>query len=225
MELCPLAELELFLLLPLRSLARCMLMKLGSPPATGENRFVAQLPVLPGMLPGNARLIFACGVPIMGSSLSSGSSGSTSSEELLDSSDPSILMLPTELDAAVLSLLHPPCICTFGEFIIIEFVRFREGILIPFCVIVGDESGDDCSGTVEWCKWVQALENSAPLLRRGRSEAGDAVAYVLRASNCGERGTRAAKCAGLGIGAGICSDSPRVSRSGRRGVLGPGTIV
>jgi hypothetical protein len=150
MELCPLAELELFRLLPLRSRARCMLMKLGIPPATGENKFVVQPPLLPGMLPGNARLIFACGVPIMGSSLSSGSSGSISSEELLDSSDPSMLMLPIELDAAILSpLFHPPCMFTFGEFIIIEFVRFRDGILIPFCVIVGDESGDDCSGTVE----------------------------------------------------------------------------
>jgi hypothetical protein len=70
---------------------------------------------------------------------------------------------------------------------------------------------------------VQALENSAPRDRRGRSEAGDADAYVLRASSCGESGTRAAKCAGLGIGAsrgGICSESPLERKSGRRGVLG-----
>jgi hypothetical protein len=78
-----------------------MLMKLGSPPATGEKRFVAH--PAPGAAPGNARPIFACGVPNMGSSLSSGSSGSTSSDELLDSSDPSMFMLPTELEAAVLS--------------------------------------------------------------------------------------------------------------------------
>jgi hypothetical protein len=151
MELCPLAELELFRLLPLRNLARCMLMKVGSPPATGEKRFVAQPPWPPERAPGNARLIFAWGVPNMGSSLSSGSSRSTSSEELLDSSDPSMLILPIELEAAVLSpLLHPPCMFTFGEFIIMEFERgFRDGILIPFCVIVGEESGDDRSGTVE----------------------------------------------------------------------------
>jgi hypothetical protein len=110
-----------------------MLMKFGSPPAMGENRFVAQPPLLPGMLPGNARLVFACGVPIMGSSLSSGSSGSISSEELLDSSDPSMLMLPIELDAAVLSPLFHPCMFTFGDCISMEFVRERrEGILIPF---------------------------------------------------------------------------------------------
>jgi hypothetical protein len=169
MELCPLAELELFRLLPLRNLARCMLMKLGSPLATGENRFVAQPAPLPGAPPGKAMLIFAWGVPIMGSSLSSGSNGSISSEELLDSSDPSILMLPTELDAPVLSPLpHPPCMLTFGEFINIELERgLRDGILIPFCVIVGDESGDDCSGSVEWWRLVQALENSAPRDRRG----------------------------------------------------------
>jgi hypothetical protein len=58
------------------------------------------------------------------------------------------------------------------------------------------------------------------------SEAGDA--YVLRASSCGERGTRAAKCAGLGMGAprgGICSESPLERKSGRRGVLGLGAIL
>lgn len=51
---------------------------------------------------------------------------------------------------------------------------------------------------------------------------------MLCASSCGERGTRAAKCAGLGIGAsrgGICSESPLVRKSGRRGVLGVGTIL
>jgi hypothetical protein len=82
---------------------------------------------------------------IMGSSLSSGSNGSTSSDELLESSDPSILMLPTELDAAVLSpWLQPPCILTFGESISIEFERgFLGGILMPFCVMVGEESGED----------------------------------------------------------------------------------
>ena len=39
---------------------------------------------------------------------------------------------------------------TLGEFINIEFERgFREGILMLFCVIVGEESGEDCSGRVE----------------------------------------------------------------------------
>lgn len=82
---------------------------------------------------------------IMGSSVSSGSKGSSSSEELLESSDPSMLMLPTELEGAVLPpLLHALCMLMLGESIIIEFARgFLEGILIPFWVMVGDESGED----------------------------------------------------------------------------------
>lgn len=149
MELCPLAELELLRLRPLRSLARCMLAKLGCAP--GEKRF-AQMPLLPVPRPGNRTLVLACGVVIMGSSWSSGSSGSMSSEELLESSDPIMLMLPTELDGAVLSpWLHPPaCRLTLGDSISIELDRgLRGGILMPFWVMVGDESGDDWSGSVE----------------------------------------------------------------------------
>lgn len=51
---------------------------------------------------------------------------------------------------------------------------------------------------------------------------------MLRESSCGERGTRAAKCAGLSIGdsrGGICRDRPRERKSGLRGVLGLATIV
>jgi hypothetical protein len=73
---------------------------------------------------------------------------------------------------------------------------------------------------------VQALENSAPRDRRGSSEAGEA--YVLRASSWGERGTRAAKCAGLGIGdsrGGICKERPLARKSGLRGVLGLAMMV
>lgn len=114
-----------------------------------------------------------------------------------------------------------------GKSIIIELARgFLEGILIPFCVIVGEESGDDLSGSVEWWRLVQALENSAPRERRGSSDAGEA--YVLWESSCGERGTRAAKCAGLGMGdsrGGICSERPLERKSGRRGVLGLATTV
>lgn len=73
---------------------------------------------------------------------------------------------------------------------------------------------------------MQALENSAPRERRGSSDAGDA--YVFRESNWGDRGTRAAKCAGLGIGTsreGICNERPLARKSGRRGVLGLTTTV
>lgn len=73
---------------------------------------------------------------------------------------------------------------------------------------------------------MQALENSAPRERRGSSDAGEA--YVLRESNCGDRGTRAAKCAGLCMGTsreGICSERPLARKAGRRGVLGLATTV
>lgn len=63
-----------------------------------------------------------------------------------------MLMLPTELEGAVLSpWLHPlPCMLTLGDSISIELERgFRGGILMPFCVMVGEESGDDWSGSVE----------------------------------------------------------------------------
>ena len=69
------------------------------------------------------------------------------------------------------------CMLILGESRIIELARgFLDGILMPFCVMVGDESGDDLSGRVEWWRCVQARENSAPRERRGSSEAGDADA-------------------------------------------------
>jgi hypothetical protein len=171
-----------------------MLIKLGTPP--GEKRLANGL--FPAFAPGNRLLVLlACGVIIIGSSVSSGSIWSSSSDELLESSDPSMLMLPTELDAAVLSPLPFPqalCMLMLGESRIIELARgLPAGIFIPFCVIVGDESGDDWSGSVEWWRCVQARENSAPRERRGSSEAGGADAYVFLASSCGDRGTRAEK--------------------------------
>jgi len=226
-ELCPLAELELFLLRPFRNLARCMLINVGMPP--GENMFDHVPVLLLAECPPKGMLCFVvCGVMSIGSSLSSGSIGSPSSDSLLESSVPSMFMLPTELDAAVLSPFpHAPCMFTLGESIAIEFPRgFLDGIIMPFCVIVGEESGEDCSASVEWWRFVHALENSAPRDLRGRREAGEA--YVFRASNCGESGTRAAKCAGLGIGgsrAGICNDNPLERKSGLLGVRGLETMV
>lgn len=176
-------------------------------------------------------LVFACGVMIMGSSLSSWSRASASSDELFESSEPSMFMLPTELEAPVLSpWLQPPCMFTLGDSSNMEFERgFRGGILIPFCVMVGEESGEDASGRVEWWRLVHALENSAPRERRGRSDAGDADAYVFRESSWGDSGTRAAKCAGLGMcespRGGIWRERPRERKSGLRGVLGLAMMV
>jgi hypothetical protein len=116
---------------------------------------------------------------IMGSSWSSGSNGSHSSELDEDDSDASMLMLPTELDAAVRSPIpvagHVECMPMLGESTLMELELerpLRDGIIMPFCVIVGEESGDDWSARVEWCRCVQARENSAPRERRGSEGAG-----------------------------------------------------
>jgi len=124
-----------------------MLMKVGMPP--GEN----MLDQVPGLLPPwpmSGGFFMACGVMSIGSSLSSGSIGSTSSDDELESSDPNMLMLPTELEAAIRSPLPHKCRPTLGESSTIEFPRgFLDGIIIPFCVIVGEESGEGWSARVE----------------------------------------------------------------------------
>ncbi|KAK4999466.1 hypothetical protein LTR60_007581, partial [Cryomyces antarcticus] len=89
-----------------------------------------------------------------------------------------MLTLPTELETPVLSMFGRAGQATvdpkFGESSIMEFIEaFREGIIMPFCVIVGEESGDDCSAMVEWWRFVQAREKSMPLEWRGRDVAGD----------------------------------------------------
>lgn len=87
-------------------------------------------------------------------------------------------------------------------------------------MIIGEESGDDCSARVEWCRFVQALEKSSPRECLGSDVAGDA----FNVSNCGDNGTRVVAM-GAAIGTargGICNDSPR-PRSGLFGVCGEGT--
>lgn len=126
-----------------------MLMKVGTFP--GENIFDHIPGLFPAGGPPNGVFLTACGVINMGSSLSSGSIGSPSSDPLLESSDPSMLMLPTELDAPVLSPFPHMCRPILGESNTIEFPRgLREGIIMPFWVMVGDESGEDWSARVEW---------------------------------------------------------------------------
>lgn len=41
-------------------------------------------------------------------------------------------------------------------------------------VMMGDESGDGCSASVEWWRLVQALEKSSPREWRGKEVCGDA---------------------------------------------------
>jgi hypothetical protein len=76
--------------------------------------------------------------------------GSHSSELVDGESEPIMLILPTELEAAVLSLTpmagHVECMPMLGESMAIELELdrpLREGIIMPFWVIVGDESGED----------------------------------------------------------------------------------
>jgi hypothetical protein len=134
-----------------------MLRNVGAPP--GEKRFEVQMllglgaDIPPNDVPPGLLDLRTWGVISIGSSLSSGSMGS-SSELLLEDSEPSMLQLPTELEAAVLSPLpaaaHAEVACMFGESITSDMERrFRDGIIMPFWVIVGDESGEDCSARVE----------------------------------------------------------------------------
>ena len=60
-----------------------------------------------------------------------------------------------------------------------------------FCVIVGEESGEDCSASVEWCRFVAARAKSRPLEWRGSTFAGDPNEVLL--SSCGDKGTLLAK--------------------------------
>lgn len=89
--------------------------------------------------------------------------------------------------------------------------------------MMGDESGDDCSASVEWCRFVHDLEKSRPRDRRGSTEAG--VAYVIEESSFGDSGTRRVKFAVLvlliSLG-GICKPRPRCRTLGLLVVTGDG---
>lgn len=88
----------------------------------------------------------------MGSSCSSGSPESSTSELLLSESEPNMLMLPTLLDIAIFSPVFDqafPLWKTFTSDMKELVLLLRCGIAIAFCVIVGEESGDDCSASVE----------------------------------------------------------------------------
>lgn len=142
-----------------------------------------------------------------------------------------MLTLPTELDMAGLSefaivdqrefamLLGESGTC---DTLRVLFKRpFLGGIIIPRPPIVGEESGEDCSANVEWCRLVQALEKSRPLDRRGRTEAAGAYEFVE--SSFGDKGTRLVMLAVLvlliSLG-GICKLSPRGGKIGLLGVTG-----
>lgn len=140
-----------------------------------------------------------------------------------------MLTLPTELDTADRSL-RLTLICgqfapgtRLGESSIMELTdALREGMPIPFWVMMGEESGDDCSARVEWWRLVHAREKSRPREWRGSDVWGEA--YDVNGSSCGDNG---ALCALPGaaidiVRGGSCSDRPRERKSGRLGVWGDG---
>lgn len=91
---------------------------------------------------------------------------------------------------------------------------------------VGDDSGDDCSASVEWCRFVAALEKSMPLALRGRTEVG--LVNAVGASGLGDTGVRLvvrfAVLVLLTSLGGICKFRPRDAKVVRLGVVGAGSI-
>ena len=97
---------------------------------------------------------------------------------------------------------------------------------MPRPPITGDESGEDCSAKVEWCKFVHALEKSKPRDRRGRTDPGDV--YGPEVSGLGDRGMGLVMFAVLVLLrslVGICKLRPRGAKLGLRGVTGVGTWI
>lgn len=90
---------------------------------------------------------------------------------------------------------------------------------IALPVMVGEESGEDCSARVEWCKLVAAREKSRPRERLGSTLVG--LPYVCEWSSLGERGVRLIYADVLADikSRGICKDRPRAGKAGLRGVV------
>ena len=101
---------------------------------------------------------------------------------------------------------------------------FRPGIFTPRRPpTVGDDSGEDCSARMEWCKFVAAREKSSPRERRGSTDAGEG--YAEEQSGFGDTGIlfdRLAVLVLLRSRGGICRLNPRGGWFGRFGVTGMG---
>ena len=112
-----------------------------------------------------------CGVVMMVSSMSS----SMSSSSELDESLAMACVLPS--DPLTLSFSWLPMIDHNDDDVCSGPPKSpgrRPGMLIARPPIVGDESGLDCSASVEWCRLVAALEKSRPRDRRGSMLVGEA---------------------------------------------------
>jgi hypothetical protein len=137
----------------------------------GDGAVIHELPGLGcGHTPIPERPLLTCGVVSIDSSMSSASMRS-SSELLPDDSEPIIFMLPNELDTVVRSLPR----VDHSDIVLLQVDSEKPpncplllfGMFIALPVIVGEESGEDCSARVEWWRFVAALEKSSPRDLRG----------------------------------------------------------
>lgn len=97
---------------------------------------------------------------------------SSSSELLLEASDVKAFVEAIDLGMNGRSKTklvgHVPPMLILGSSCIDRCIEDRrDGIMMPFCVMVGEESGEDWSTSVEWWRLVQAREKSSPLEWRG----------------------------------------------------------
>jgi len=149
--------------------------------------------------------------------MSSASMGSSHSELLAEESEPIIFMftLPKEPETVIRSAFaivdqREPALLWVSMLPGKCAPLLRFGMFIALPDIVGDESGDDCSARVEWCKFVAAREKSSPRDRLGSTLVGDP--YVCERSSFGERGTRLLYVDVVGSiksRGGICKERPR----------------
>ena len=139
------------------------------------------------------------------------------------------LELPTELDRPVLSAFAIVDQSEFGTLfgdsgtlgLLGGLKRPLRGIIQPRDPTMGEDSGDD-SASVEWCRFVAALEKSIPRDLLGSTDEGEG--YDAAVSGFGETGMRLVKLAVLVLltsRGGICRLRPRGATLGRFGVTGP----
>lgn len=137
---------------------------------------------LPSRIPYGVKDMSPCCLCICGvvtiSSPSSRLLQLSSSEELLSEASLVIAVVDPIERGLNFSLLDPtlkPCIrLGRGDSHMFETVEdLLEGILIALWVKIGEESGVDLSGSVEWCILVRALAKSMPLECRGSTVVGD----------------------------------------------------
>lgn len=113
-------------------------------------------------------ILLTCGVATISSLSSSCSINVSSSSELLpEASEVMAFVDATERGTEFLSLAPDADQLqeelTLGESKAIDIDELRlEGGIIGFWFKVGEESGDDCSANVEWCRLVAAREKSMP---------------------------------------------------------------